>query len=57
MKKMLTYLVIAALLIVAAFFVYKKMYGYGMFEKQQNAMVPQASIADSTNVRGQTPGN
>lgn len=35
MKKMLTYLVIAALVVVAAFFVYKKMYGSGMFEKKR----------------------
>jgi uncharacterized protein YxeA len=35
MKKTLTYLIIMALIVVAAFFVYKKMYGSGMFEKKR----------------------
>ena len=35
MKRMLTYLIIAVLVIAAAFFVYKKMYGSGMFENKQ----------------------
>lgn len=53
MKKYLLYLAIAILVVVVAFFAYKKIYGSGFHaENQQNALLAQAPVAEQTNVVG-----
>ena len=55
MKNYLMYLAIAILVVVVAFFAYKKIYGFGLpAEKQQNALLAQAPVAEQTNV-GEKP--
>ncbi len=50
MKKYLMYLAIAIVVVVVAFFAYKKIYGFGFYsEKQQNAMLANTIAEKATN--------
>jgi hypothetical protein len=55
MKKYLMYLAIALLVVIVAFFAYKKIYGFGFYaEKQQNALLATAPATESTNTGGES---